>query len=42
MIFEEPSEPARLRHGEAARLGARAARDVGDRAGFRQPEARRR
>ena len=42
MIAEKLAEPARLRHGELARLGARAARHVGDRPGIGQPHARRR
>ena len=42
VIAEQLAEPARLRHGEPARLGARAARDVGDRARARQAEAGRR
>ena len=40
--LEQRSEAARLRDREPARLGAGAARDVGDRAGAREPEPRRR
>ena len=41
MVFEQTAQPARLRHREPARFGARAAGDVGNRAGVREPEARR-
>src|SRR5207244_2256870 len=37
---EQPSQAARLGDGKTAGLGARAARDVGDAAGFREAEPR--
>ena len=42
IVLDQPREAARLRHREAARFGARAARDVGDRsrARSRQPRGR--
>ena len=42
VILEQPAEPARLRHRQPAGFGAGAARHVGDRARFGQPEAGRR
>ena len=39
-VGEEPAEAARLRHRQLARLGARAAGDVGDGAGVRRGRAR--
>ena len=42
LLPEQSAEPARLRHGELARLGARAARDVRHRAGAADARARRR
>ena len=38
VLLEQPAEPARLRDRQPARFRARAARDVGDRAGFGEPE----
>src|SRR5204863_6350047 len=40
VLFEQPAQTARLRHRETARLRARAARHIGDRARLRQAEAR--
>src|SRR5262249_28159703 len=42
VIFEEPTESARLRHRQAATLSARAARDVGHAAGVAETEPCRR
>ena len=39
VILEQPAEAARLRHRQPARLGARAAGDVGQRPGLGEAEA---